>query len=285
TGQSGNAYALGLFSGYGSLSDLKLQPVYISSIPRNQDTELSMHYACPLWLATVNDSNFTRKWQEEKYLDAFISIISRRISDRLKIEPPLDPIHINYIYRACSFAVSFSDKNDTWCSLLEKDDFLQIEYLLDMGYYYSFSYGYQLNTKLACRFFTSFVESVESYLTGRSEVRSTLKFAHAETIMFLTTMLGLYEDNYPLTADTLPQQIASRKFRASRLTPFSANVYFEIYNCSTRYDADPVFGTILIRVMVNEQPSVIPKCVYTYCPWKTFKQLLGDAINCDFDDM
>ncbi|CAG8441004.1 3149_t:CDS:2 [Dentiscutata heterogama] len=240
---------------YGSLSDSKLQPVYIYSIPKNQDTELSMHHACPLWLDTVKESNFTRKRQEEKYLNSFISTISRRISDRLKIQPPLDPVHVDYIYRACSFAVSFSNKYDTWCSLLEKSDFLQLEYLLDLGDYYSYSYGYQLNSKLACRFFTSFVESVESYLTGRSQVKSTLKFAHAETIMFLATMLGLYEDNYPLTADTLPQQISSRKFRTSKLVPFTANVYFEIYNCSTRYDADPTFGTTLIQLMVNEKPT------------------------------
>src|SRR5690242_7948373 len=84
---------------------------FTSKIIKSHDTELSMHNACPLWLATVKDGNFTRKWQEKKYLNAFISDISRRISDRLKIEPPLDPIHINYIYRACSFAVSFSDKN------------------------------------------------------------------------------------------------------------------------------------------------------------------------------
>ncbi|CAG8496448.1 4615_t:CDS:2, partial [Dentiscutata erythropus] len=285
SGQSGSAYALGLFSGYGSLSDSKLQPVYIYSVPRSQDTELLMHHACPLWLDTVKESNFTRKQQEEKYLNSFISTISRRISDRLKIQPSLDPIHVDYIYRACSFAVSFSNKYDTWCSLLEKDDFLQLEYLLDLGYYYSYSYGYQLNTKLACRFFTSFVESVESYLTGRSQVKSTLKFAHAETIMFLATMLGLYEDNYPLTADTSPQQISSRKFRTSELAPFTANIYFEIYNCSTRYDTDPTFGTTLIQLMVNEKPTVIPKCIHIYCPWNIFKQILSDAINCDFDNM
>ncbi|KAF0344406.1 phosphoglycerate mutase-like protein [Gigaspora margarita] len=219
TGQSGISYAFGLFSGYGSLSDMKLQPIYISSVPRNQDRELSMHYACPLWLSTVKESsNFTRKQQEEKYLNSFISTISKRISDRLKIHPPLDPIHADYIYRACSFAVSFSNEYDTWCSLLEKDDFLKLEYFSDMGDFYSYAYGYQLNTKLACQFFSSFVESVESYLNGQSQVKSTLKFAHAETIIFLTTMLGLYEDDYPLAADTSPQQIASRKFRTSSYT-------------------------------------------------------------------
>ncbi|CAG8463121.1 18576_t:CDS:2 [Acaulospora morrowiae] len=276
SGQSGIAYSLGLFEGYGKLGESMLQPVYIHTTPASQDKELLTHHICPLWVNTIKYSPAFEK-QKKIFLHTYLSKIAERLSNRFGMRPPLKPIHVDYIYRACSYAVSYSGSTDTWCSLLEEDDFLKLEYFHDMEKYYTFSYGSPLNTKLACKLYTSLVKSVDTFLEGKSSLKSVLKFAHAETIIFVTTMLGLYKDDYPLEADRFYQS-KSREFRTSNIAPFASNVYFEIYNCTNKYET-----TIYVQMLVNEKPVVIPGCGYTFCLWDRFKQLLGNNIDCDFD--
>ncbi|CAG8439130.1 13290_t:CDS:2 [Acaulospora colombiana] len=242
------------------------------------DEELLMHHACPLWTATVENSSVLKE-QVEIYIHTHLSKIARRISNQLGIRPPLEAIHAEHIYRACSYAVTYSGRIDTWCSLLEEEDFLKLEYLHDMIKYYGFSYGSPLNARMACQFYTGLVKSVDDFLDGKSSIKSMMKFAHAETIIFLTTILGLFKDDYPLDADRFYRS-KSRKFRTSKIAPFASNIYFEIYNCTDNYES-----TIFIQMLVNEKPVVIPGCVYTFCSWDRFKQLLGSNIGCDFDEM
>ncbi|RHZ50270.1 hypothetical protein Glove_502g7 [Diversispora epigaea] len=283
SGQSGIAYSLGLFEGYGTLGKMKLQPVYIFSVPKKKDVELLMHHACPIWV-NISKNNPETKRQLETFLRTHLSLNVKRINDLLGINPPLKAIHLDYIYRACTFEVTVFDRSDTWCSLLKKDDFLKLEFYHDLLYYHYYSYGTLFNTKLACQYYTNMIKSVENFLDGKSQLKSILKFGHAETILFLITMIGLFQDTQPLKSDKYFLQVNSQKFRTSKIAPFGSNIYFEIYNCTNRYDLEPNYSTTLIQVLVNEKPYVIPGC-YKYCPWNKFKAILGDAINCDFKNM
>lgn len=120
---------------------------------------------------------------------AKLSLIAERINKQLRVQPPIKPIHVEYIYRACGFEVSFFGNTSTWCSLLTDNDILVLEYFADLRNYYTYSYGSSLNSKLACQLVTSIVRSVDSFLKGISNVKATFKFGHAETIYFLITLL------------------------------------------------------------------------------------------------
>ncbi|CAJ0832111.1 12355_t:CDS:2, partial [Entrophospora sp. SA101] len=174
TGQSGIAYSLGLFTGYGTLSLLKLQPIYVSFLPRELDTELSMHRSCPKWVSTLNKSKNKHKLEQEKnYLNFNVTSISKHLSRKLNIQPPLEPKYLEHIYRICGYDISLFDR----------------KYFNDIGYYFLYSYGNQLNTRLACRFFTGLVNEVENLAFNKSKTKAVLRFAHAETILFIITML------------------------------------------------------------------------------------------------
>jgi len=276
---SGIAYSLGLFNGEGVLGKDKSQSVYISTVPISQDEELLMQHVCPLWTETVENSKFL-KTQTTEFRTKYLTKIAKRISGSLHLTSELSPEHADYIYGACAFSIAFFDETKTWCSLLNKDEILKIEYFHDLVDYYSYSYGNGLNEKLGCSLISNIIKSVEDYLNGNSILKADLKFAHSETLMFLATTLGLFEDQTPLTVESLPEKIMKRKFRTSNYFPFSSNVYFEIYTC-----VENDKHTTFIHTLFNEKSVIIPGCDSKYCEWVKFKELLGDKLNCNFKEI
>ncbi|RIA83421.1 histidine phosphatase superfamily [Glomus cerebriforme] len=277
TGMSGIAYSLGLLNGEGILGKENSQSVYISATPVSQDEELLMHHACSRWEETVKDSEILES-QKDEFNTTYLTKIAKRISKSLLITPELLPDHVDYIYRACAFAIAFFSETKTWCSLLNKNEILELEYFNDIIDYYSFSYGSKLNEKLGCSLISNIIKSVENYLNGDSILKADLKFAHSETLQFLATTLGLFKDQIPLTVETLPIQLMNRKFKTSGQFYFASNVYFEIFTCAERNERSTTF----IRTLVNEKSIIIPGCDSENCEWDKFKELLGDKLNCDF---
>jgi len=106
-----------------------------------------------------------------------------------------------------------------------------------------------------------------------------------------------------------PEQFQARQFRASQISPFAANMAFEVYRPKPsiqRLDkksitspsssfSSPSFSTSsvgLVRLLVNEEPKAIPGCgseeetekAGYFCDWATFKQVLQEAgSGCDFE--
>ncbi|CAI2188775.1 2305_t:CDS:2 [Funneliformis geosporum] len=281
TSMSGFAYSLGLLNGEGILGKDESQSVYISSTPRTQDEELLMHNVCPRWLETIEKNNVVLENEKAEFNAKYLSKIANRISESYHITPELSPKQAEAIYKACAFAVAFYDETRTWCSLFNQNEILEIEYYGDLLDYYLFSYGNELNEKLGCRLVSNIISNIDKYLVGNSTLKADLKFAHAESLQFLTTILGLYEDAVPLTVNSLPEHMFKRKFRTSVLFYFSSNVYFEIYTCVEICGHTSAF----IHTLVNEKSVTIPGCGSKYCEWNKFKELIGDKLNCNFKEI
>ncbi|CAG8615711.1 3791_t:CDS:2 [Funneliformis mosseae] len=287
TGMSGISYSIGLLDGKGILGKGDYQPVYISTIPVLQDYELAIHRSCPRWKETVQNNN--EKLEKQIFhFTSNLTKISNRISKKYNIEnPPLEPIHVNYIYLACAYDIIFFEKNRHWCEILQQEEILTLEYFNDMRYYYEFSYGSDLNKQLACKLVGEIVKGVDDYLNGDSTVKADLKFTHSETMMFLYTFLGLYEDSNPLTGNATFDEISNRKFKTSEICPFAANVYFEIYTCAsdkyTFFYKKKHEESTVVQVVVNEKPVVVPGCGSKFCEWNKFKELFSDNLDCDFE--
>ncbi|KAK5821591.1 histidine phosphatase superfamily [Linnemannia elongata] len=224
-------------------------------------------------------------------------------------------------------------RNDEVKDSEAKDVFRKYEIMGDLDDYYTHGPGVPFNRHLGCKLGTSLVEAVELALTEDSTsgtvsmrkedkypdtfgsgdddeeprtYRALLKFGHSETILFFSSFLGLYnQKGVPLTADMTSEQYAEREFRTSKVSPFAANIAFEVYrpiaetSPSTRKSrrrldtetASPADSNIkstprgLIRLLVNEVPMVLPGCGGEYfCEWPTFKEVLQRAgTGCDFD--
>ncbi|CAO3563190.1 unnamed protein product [Mortierella alpina] len=201
-----------------------------------------------------------------------------------------------------------------------KSTFLKLEISSDLSKYYTYGPGVPFNRHLGCKLATSLLESMELALapdvdhsTGRKtssgdedeeddEVASKLfrgqfKFGHSETIMFLSSFLGLYnKKGVRMTATMTPEQYEEREFKTSDLSPFAANMAFEVFrpkaaksrpkkwrlSNENESPSPPIQGKV--RMLVNEEPMILPGCETEFCDWTLFKSILEKAgARCDFE--
>ncbi|KAG0208285.1 PHOsphatase [Mortierella sp. GBA30] len=186
-----------------------------------------------------------------------------------------------------------SKKNDLDIEKHVNTTFLKLEVSSDLDDYYTHGPGVPFNRHLGCKLGTSLVESIELALAPDSAnlytnwmgsddgddatsrlFRGHFKFGHSETILFFSSFLGLYNQRgIPLTSSMTPEEYQQREFRSSQISPFASNVAFEVFRPKTTRgikrmmphlsDQDktpiPTPGG-LIRMLVNEEPMIIPGC-------------------------
>ncbi|GBB89884.1 hypothetical protein RclHR1_16700004 [Rhizophagus clarus] len=279
TGASSMAFSEGLFNGEGPLDICKSKPVYVWSLPTEQDYILQPHYACARWNQTVANNNTVLNEQLYSYGNKTLKPIADRLSKEYNIKPHLDPNLLPYMFTYCQFYVVRFNRTDTWCSLFSPKELLLLRYYWDLGSYYTLQYGDPFNQRLGCGYYTQLVNGVEDYLNGNSFMIADIKNSHGFTLLILFTTLGVFKEKEPLTADFTYEQIKKVRFTEYVSVPWSSTFYLEIYTCSDDHNK------VLIRALLNFKPFLIPGCKSEYCEWETFKKILGDKIGCDFKKM
>ncbi|CAH1762734.1 16672_t:CDS:2, partial [Entrophospora sp. SA101] len=254
-GASSMAFSEGLFNGKGSLDTCKSQPVYISSMPSDQDTVLAPFYACRRWNDTIFNNNKLLDEQLYEYGNNTLAPIAERLSKEHNIIPPLDPYLVPFIFTNCQFWIVVFNRTDTWCSLLSPKELLLSRYFYDIFFYHTFQYGHPFNRRMSCSYYTQLVKGVEDYLSGKSLMIADIKNSHSFNIIFALTSLGLFKEKYPLTANLTFEQIKKVRFTELASVHWSSTLYYEIYTCSDDYK-----NNTLIRVVLNFKPFVIPGC-------------------------
>ncbi|KAK9674679.1 hypothetical protein K7432_017014, partial [Basidiobolus ranarum] len=186
SGESGSAFGIGLFEGTGPLGETRIQPVYIYTLPLGLDQELAIKYACKKWLnRSHNNANLDAI--RSHFANSYIERTAKRISSEFMVNVTVSDVM--YIYKLCGFEVSIHHRILTWCDVLKKEEILEMELLGDFVSYYKYSYGLAMNSRMACALVTTLVNNVEDFARGVSSTRAYFKFGHAETILFLTTLL------------------------------------------------------------------------------------------------
>ncbi|CAG8468651.1 483_t:CDS:2 [Cetraspora pellucida] len=267
---------VGLFDGTGPIGTCKNEPVFIWSLPQGHDYILEMYNACPLWNHTIGNNFTLYTEQTYSYGNKTLAPIAERLTKKYNINPPLDPNLIPYLFYYCEFYVLQFNRTDTWCGLLSDDDLTFGRYYWNMRDYYQYSYGNPFNEKLGCAYITQFVNSVEDYLNGKSRMVADIKFGHGFNMQVVFATLGVFKNDYPLTADLTLEQIKNLKYIEQKVLYWSSTAYFEIYTSSGK--------DTLFRLVVNSEPYIIPGCG-EYCEWSKFKDILSSKINCDFEKL
>ncbi|KAF9348428.1 PHOsphatase, partial [Mortierella sp. AD094] len=314
-----------------------VQPVDIFTLPIGLDKELAVKYACPRWLESVKDSPKVVR-EQLLYKDDFLPELAERLSTIFSSNDRSPQVNITTkdvetIFGICGFEVAFHNNDQTWCQLLrqsapgspnilesEKSNFLKLEISNDLDDYYTYGPGVPFNKHLGCELGTSLSNAIEDALTLEMEhpssnrksgdddddprhFRGLFKFGHSETILFLSSFLGLYDQRgIPLRGDMTPEQYAQREFRASKISPFAANIAFEVFRPKPSNphrkrrieyeEKDEQYSPFryrvpvgLVRLLVNEEPMIIPGCGSDYfCEWETLRAIFRRAgAGCNFD--
>lgn len=179
----------------------------------------------------------------------------------------------------CGYEISLFARPDTWCTLFDPDTSALLELRNDIKYSRVYGpFGANINEKMACALFTALFHDIDSALRDSPNAISTFRFGHAETIMFVSTLLNLEQvlgtENSPITG-TMPFSLARhRGFKTSVIAPFSTNLGIELYKDQ---HAQPFF-----RLVLNERTIRLPECTDELCSLDVLRKKLGDNIGCDF---
>ncbi|XP_076835097.1 multiple inositol polyphosphate phosphatase 1a isoform X2 [Brachyhypopomus gauderio] len=128
-----------------------------------------------------------------------------------------------------------------------------MEYSGDLKQYWKRGFGYDINSKASCILFHDLFSRLN---TVASQTRRglpvaelvTVQVGHAETLLPLLTLLGLFKDSAPLTSSNFAAQ-HNRVFRTGQIVPYAANLLVVLYNCSEG---------LRLQVRLNEHPLTLP---------------------------
>ncbi len=130
---------------------------------------------------------------------------------------------------------------------------------------------------MACPLWRDLLSSMQAMVRGESNSSvATFRFAHAETLIPLYTLLGLFHDPYPLYADSWSDRVRDRVFKSSHISPFAANLALVLYQCDTAW---------VVSVLINETQTRLPGCSSVYCPYDEFMALYEPLSLCDFNTL
>jgi hypothetical protein len=228
-------------------------------------------------------------------------MVLEQLSERLGYNATQETLEA--AWTACAFEYAIDGQANHWCQLIQThpeamdqvdaetanvgyeyhwmNPLQLVDFLEDVRHYFKFGSGSALNQRLACKLFTRIVSEMHRSAYGHPGPRWWLRFTHTGTILLMLNQLGLYTEPISFHQD--------RGFRTSRITPFAANIHFELLRCGDnapppKYDASLDF--YYVRMLLNEKVVRIPGCPadQDICPWSQFQRVLLDRIgDCDFE--
>jgi multiple inositol-polyphosphate phosphatase/2,3-bisphosphoglycerate 3-phosphatase len=295
TAASATAFAAGLYNQLGPLPN-KASSVYSFNLPYDKDPTLRPFDMCPAYDNAVHqDPHQSPLFHEHfTYLNAHLPSITSRISSLIYgniTGPggsiPLSASTVSTMYDVCTLEYAVFNESQQFCTLFTNEDFLMFEYAADLEEYWSRSFGFPLAYQIGAPLLSEMINTFNAkfnvlqqidHEARRSEMApdattltSFFRFAHAETMEPILTILGLYNDSSPLRADWTPQQIQNRKFKSSWLFPFASNLALLGYDCA---NAPSMPERFYIKAQHNERDVTLPACEKDkslFCGFNTFK--------------
>ncbi|KAJ2558723.1 hypothetical protein EV175_000663 [Coemansia sp. RSA 1933] len=258
----------------------------VTVLSKENDTTIGMHHACPAWIKSSQQLKEHEVALETLKFDAtygsgILWMINLRLGTTRSVREISD---IDIFYRLCGYDLSLYHRDDRWCSLLDPIMSEYLELRRDIGFSRIFGpYGADINKKLACVLFSETLADIDSALANPATAVSTFRFGHAETMVFVSTLLQLEntlgKNNTPITGNMLLTDALDRGFRTTVLAPFATNLVIELYSHGRRS------GEGYFRLMLNERVVRLDGCSHDICPVHVLRQKVAAHIGCNFNEM
>ncbi|XP_028845711.1 multiple inositol polyphosphate phosphatase 1-like [Denticeps clupeoides] len=177
-----------------------------------------------------------------------------KLADRLKVP------YVNFTadmveaaFYLCSYDFTIHGHISPWCHLFDEADAQVMEYAGDLKQYWKRGYGHDINRQSSCILFHDLFSRLDradnesSY--GEVSEAVTVQVGHAETLLPLLTLMGLFKDDEALDSTNFATQ-GNRTFRSGRMVPYAANLVMVLYDCPE--------GRRL-QAHLNEKPLTLPR--------------------------
>lgn len=266
----------------------KTIPVAMSSESKGNDRKLRFFDDCAKYTNEIKKNPATLA-ESEAYFALHRGEVTKRISNVTGI-PIVNLTNdiLEGMWSACQSEVSVFDNAENWCSIFTPRDAEIFEYTYDLSAYYTKGYGHEINYHIASPLLSEIVSTIDLIAfvntpNGGTIIvpRAQLRFGHAETVMPLLAILGLYKDAEKLTSKWSEADINTRKWRTSNISSLATNVAFVLYMCdvsNTTLDKKPY-----VEVLHDENIVYLLKCGNKrLCPLETFKNIYADYVKLDW---
>ncbi|XP_061886566.1 multiple inositol polyphosphate phosphatase 1-like isoform X1 [Entelurus aequoreus] len=221
---------------------------------RVDDQLLRSFERCPGYVEGV-EKNHTALAEVHKFRDGQeMDGVRTKVADKLGLPGhSLTADLLEAAFFLCSYELAIKSQHSPWCFLFDQDDAQVLEYKLDLKQYWKRAHGHAINSLSSCPLFHHIFRTLDKAGRPRrsseaSPEPASILIGHAETLLPLLALLGLYKDQAPPTADNYHAQ-HGRTFRTSKIVPYAANVLFVLYDCQR--------GPRL-QLLVNETPVRFP---------------------------
>ncbi|XP_059892921.1 multiple inositol polyphosphate phosphatase 1b [Gadus macrocephalus] len=162
--------------------------------------------------------------------------VRRKMAQQLNVPyERVTPDMVEAAFFLCAYEFAIKSLHTPWCHLFDLNDAKVLEYKNDLKQFWKRGHGHSINSRSSCVLFHDLFNRLElavQHLRLGQELPEavTVQVGHGETLLPLLSLLGLYKDPAPPTADNYSQQ-HGRSFRTSEIVPYAANMLFILYDC------------------------------------------------------
>ncbi|KAE9465147.1 hypothetical protein C3L33_02925, partial [Rhododendron williamsianum] len=186
------------------------------------------------------------------------------------------------LWYLCKQEASLLNVTDQACDLFTPSEISSLEWTDDLELFTLKGYGNALNYQMGVPLLEDVVQSMEQAIKAKEEglapgtyEKARMRFAHAETLLPFSCLLGLFlegsdferiQKEQPLELPPKPPQ--RRNWRGSEVAPFAGNNMLVLYSCP-----DNSSSKYFVQVLHNERPVPMPGCDNSdVCPYEVFKE-------------
>ncbi|XP_052187707.1 uncharacterized protein LOC127798286 [Diospyros lotus] len=284
------AFGMGLFRGRGNLGPGLHQAFAVTSESRASDIWLRFHDCCQNYKAFRKSQEPTVGKIKEPVLAEITSALVRRY------ELNFTTADLSSLWFLCKQEASLLNITDQACALFTPSEVALLEWTDDLELFILKGYGNALNYRMGVPLLEDVFLSMEQAIKAKEErhppgsyEKARMRFAHAETLLPFSCLIGLFlegsefekiQKEQPLELPPKPPQ--RRKWRGSIVAPFAGNNMLVLYSCPAQSSSN-----YFVQVLHNEHPIPMPGCDNSdFCPLEIFKErIVAPHLKHDFNAM
>ncbi|XP_043814449.1 multiple inositol polyphosphate phosphatase 1 isoform X2 [Manihot esculenta] len=258
------AFGMGLFSKKGTLGPWNQRAFAVSSESRASDIMLRFHDCCENYKAFRKSQEPVVEKLKKPILDAITAALVSRYELNFTRQDTAS------LWFLCKQEASLLDITDQACGLFNPSEVALLEWTDDLALFILKGYGKSINYRMGVPLLEDVVQSMEQAIKVQEEVlasghyeKARLRFAHAETLVPFTCLLGLFleqsefekiQREQPLELPPRPPH--SRNWWGSKVTPFAGNNMLVLHSCPANSSSK-----YFVEVLHNEYPIPMPEMV------------------------
>nr|ABD96176.1 alkaline phytase isoform 2 [Lilium longiflorum] len=293
------AFGIGLFSGRGHLGPGKNRAFSVISESRASDTCLRFFDSCETYKEYRKHEEPAVSKLKEPVLDGIVVALVSRYQLNFTRQD------VASLWFLCKQEASLLDITNQACGLFNPSEVSLLEWTDDLEAFIVKGYGNSVNYRMGVPLLEDAVQSMEQAIVANEEnhkpgnfEKARLRFAHAETIVPFTCLLGLFLEGsefeqiraeQPLSLPPKPPQ--KRNWIGRTVAPFAGNNMLVLYHCPGNLSNDVPSGDhgskYFVQVLHNEVPVAMPGCGnMELCPFEVFKeQIVKPHLKHDFNSV